>query len=72
MEAMCITHFPAAKMLLEFAELTSSAVTGPGISAPDPTDAHDKFEKLNCATLASVLSESAMVPAATSNSSLSC
>jgi hypothetical protein len=34
-----ITHLPAAKMLLAFPALTSSAVTGPG--SPDPTAAHE-------------------------------
>jgi len=37
---------------------------GPGMSAPDPTAVHVAFSKLNCATLAAVLSESAMDPAA--------
>ena len=37
---------------------------GPGMSAPDPTAAHVAFSKLNWATLAAVLSESAMDPAA--------
>jgi len=37
---------------------------GPGISAPDPTEAHVAFSKLNWATFAAVLSESAMEPAA--------
>ena len=37
---------PAAKRLLEFPPLTSTAETGPGISAPEPTGTQVAFSKL--------------------------
>ena len=58
------TDLPAAKTLLTLPALTSTAVTGPERSEPDPTAAHVALENVNCATLAAVLSERAIEPEA--------
>lgn len=44
-------HFPAAKILLALPPLTSTAVTGPGISEPMPMAAQVELMRSNWATL---------------------
>ena len=60
--------FPAAKMLLEFPALTSTAVTGPGRSLSLPNRVQVLFPNENRATLAGELSESEKAPEAMSES----
>jgi hypothetical protein len=63
---------PAAKTLLEFPLLTSTACTGPGISEPVPTANHVALGRLYWATLDTVLSGRVIEPAAMSISWLDC
>lgn len=60
--------FPAAKILLEFPALTSTAVTGPGRSLSLPNRVQVLFPNKNKAMLAGELSESEKAPEATSES----
>lgn len=63
---------PAAKTLLEFLLLTSTACIGPGISEPVPTDSHVELERLYWATLDTVLSGRVIEPAAKRISPFDC
>jgi hypothetical protein len=62
------TDRPAAKMLLAFPPLTSTAVTGPGSCSGVPSAVHVVFEKLNLTTLDIRLSDNAIDPDAISSS----
>jgi hypothetical protein len=62
------TDRPAAKMLLAFPPLTSTAVTGPGSWSGVPSTVHVVFEKLNWTTFDIELSDNAMDPDAISSS----
>ena len=62
--------FPAAKILLEFPALTSTAVIGPGRSLSLPNRVQVLFPNENRATFAGELSESEKAPEATSESCL--
>lgn len=57
-------------MLLELRSFTATAVTGPGRLLASPTAVHVEFEMKYFATFATVLSASAMEPAAMITSSL--
>ena len=59
-----MTYRPAAKTLFTSPSLISTAVTGPGKSAPFPTAAQVLLVMEYVATLAWVLSASATEPAA--------